>query len=250
MTCPHTTTLGVYLLGALEPTERSAFESHLSYCDICRGELVRLAPLPGLLNQVTPEDFADGLPPTGAEGTPIAVATQVQPVTEPVPIPVQLPPPPGYDEPVERDTRQAPDPRGRRYWQVAAAAAVVVLLAVGGVFGWRALREPPAQPRAEGVTWSVTAADGSASAQARMVDHTWGTEIYSAVQGLPPGKECYLVVYDHYGNRQVAGWWGTDHDPDEEIPGSVSFPRRKISRMEYKLDEDTVVLTIQAPPHR
>ncbi|MCA1656076.1 MAG: zf-HC2 domain-containing protein, partial [Pseudonocardiaceae bacterium] len=69
MTCQHIVTLGVYLLGALDPAERSEFESHLSVCDICRGELVRLAPLPGLLNQITPDDFAADRPPTGAEGT-------------------------------------------------------------------------------------------------------------------------------------------------------------------------------------
>ncbi|MFL6118633.1 anti-sigma factor family protein, partial [Actinophytocola sp.] len=86
MTCQHTMTLGVYLLGALDPAERSAFESHLPYCEICRGELVRLAPLPGLLNQITPGDFADNLPPTGVEGM---VVTRVHPITEPVAIPVQ-----------------------------------------------------------------------------------------------------------------------------------------------------------------
>ena len=35
MTCTHTSTLGVYLLGALEPEDRSTFEAHLSGCDVC-----------------------------------------------------------------------------------------------------------------------------------------------------------------------------------------------------------------------
>jgi hypothetical protein len=238
MTCQHTMTLGVYLLGALDPAERFAFESHLSFCDVCRGELVRLAPLPGMLNQITQEDFADDLPPTGTEGVPV---TRTPPHTwadtEPVPL-----------LPVMSDTPEVPRQRPRRrYWQVAAAAAVIALLTIGGIFGWQAIREP-ATPVAQGVTWSVTAPDGSASAAARLVDHEWGTEIVSKVEGLPPGRECYLVVYDHYGNREVAGWWGTDHDSNAEIPGSTSIPRSKIARLEFKLEDKTVALTIPAPP--
>jgi hypothetical protein len=235
VTCPHTMTLGVYLLGALEPTERSAFESHLSYCDICRVELVRLAPLPGLLNQITPEDFAGNLPPTGAEGS--SVVTQVQPITEPVPLP-RLPEPAG-DTPV----RTPADTPRRRHWRAMTAAAAVIVLAVAGVFGWRALREPPP---VEGVTWSTEV--GATSVQARLVDREWGTEILSEIRGLPPGRQCYLKVYDHYGKFEIAGWWGTDHDPNVEIPASTSYPRDKIWKLEYLLDDkETVAATIQAP---
>ncbi|MGB3439522.1 MAG: zf-HC2 domain-containing protein [Actinophytocola sp.] len=239
MTCPHTMTLGVYLLGALDPAERSEFESHLSYCDICRVELVRLSPLPGLLNQITPEDFAADLPPTGVAGA--SVITQAQPITEPVSLPEPLRP---LSEPRDTPVAALPDPGGRRrYWRVYAAAAAVVVLAVAGVFGWRALREPPP---VEGVTWSTEA--GTTSVRARLVDHEWGTEVLSEVHGLPPGRQCYLKVYDHYGKFEVAGWWGTDHDPEAEIPASTSIPRDKIEKLEYLLDDkETVVATIQAP---
>jgi len=250
MTCQHTMTLGVYLLGALDPVERSAFESHLSYCDICRVELVRLSPLPGLLNQITMADFAEELPPTGAEGgTTTRVPVQSRPVLDPLP-PVTDPVPAqrasADDEP--SPTERASKPRASRFWQVAGIAAAVVVLAAGAFFGWRAIREPVAPPQAEGVTWSVT--QGAASAEARLVDHEWGTEIQSKIHGLPSDRECYLVVYDAYGNREVAGWWGTDHDPEVEIPGSTSFQSSKIVRLEYLLDDkETVALTIQAP-HR
>ena len=241
MTCQHTMTLGVYLLGALEPAERSAFESHLSYCDICRTELVRLSPLPGLLNQITPADFADDLPSTAVEGAP--VVTQAQPITEPGPLP-RLPEP---QKPLDTPVREVSDTpglrRSSRYWRVAAAAAAVVVLVVAGVFGWGALRQPPPD---DGVTWSVEA--GDTSVQARLVEHEWGTEIQSEIHGVPPGRECYLKVYDHYGKWEVAGWWGTDHDPNAEIPASTSIQRSKIAKLEYLLDDkETVVATIQAP---
>lgn len=240
-------TLGVYLLGALDPVERSTFESHLSYCDICRGELVRLAPLPGLLNQITPEDFADSLPPTWEEGPAgTTVTTHAEPITDAVPIPVQRPLPP---TPAEVGLPAPARPvRTRSYRRVLAAAAVVVVLAVGAVFGWRAMREEPVLPVADGVTWAINSPDGRASVEARLVDHEWGTEIQSKIHGLPPGRKCYLFVYDHYGNREVAGWWGTDHDPNEEIPASTSIMRSKIDRLEYMLDDkETIVFTIEAP---
>ncbi|HYQ66667.1 anti-sigma factor family protein [Actinophytocola sp.] len=256
MTCQHTMTLGVYLLGALEPAERSAFESHLSYCEICRGELVRLAPLPGLLNQITPEDFADSLPPTGVEGM---VATRALPVTEPVAIPVQTPAPedepaprpvsgrarPTGGRPAGRPRKPADADRPKRHWRIAAAAAAVVVLAAAAVFSWQATHEEPGTAQA-GAVWSETT--GEMSVEARLVDHEWGTEIESKLHGLPPGRKCYLFVYDHYGNREVAGWWGTDHDPNQEIPASTSIARSKIDRLVYMLDDkETVVFTVLPP---
>lgn len=254
-------TLGVYLLGALEPAERFAFESHLSYCEICRGELVRLAPLPGLLNQITPEDFADTMPSTEVESFG-PVITRVQPIIEPARIPVQhipaqAPMPPVADEPPRnrpgnrpKDGKPKSRPEPRRYWRVRVAAATVVILAVGAIFGWQTLRheEPTTPPPLAGVVWSGTSADGKVTIEARMVDHEWGTEIQSKIHGLPPGRSCYVFVFDHYAYREVAGWWGTDHDPNVEIPGSTSIMRSKIDRLVYMLDDrETVILTIEAP---
>ena len=41
--------VGVYVLGALSPPERHAFEEHLNQCHPCRDDLVSLAGMPGLL---------------------------------------------------------------------------------------------------------------------------------------------------------------------------------------------------------
>lgn len=260
-------TLGVYLLGALDPAERFAFESHLSYCEICRGELVRLAPLPGLLNQITPEDFAESMPSTEVEAFG-PVVTRAQPIIEPARIPVQHAPvrallPPETGEPPKNRPRNRPPkdsvpgsrPPARRFWRVTRAAAAIVVLAVGAIFGWQTIRHDGAAtsptttpPAAAGVVWKGASPDGKVTIEARMVDHEWGTEIQSKIHGLPPGRECYLFVYGHDMYREVAGWWGTDHDPNAEIPGSTSIMRSKIDHLTYMLDDrETVVLTIEAP---
>src|ERR1700722_19240444 len=44
--------LGVYVLGAIDPAERSMVDAHLSTCPECREELAGLAGLPALLRRV------------------------------------------------------------------------------------------------------------------------------------------------------------------------------------------------------
>jgi hypothetical protein len=248
MTCQHTMTLGVYLLGALDPAERSAFESHLSYCEMCRGELVRLAPLPGLLNQIGPEDFADSMPPTGAEGMTV---TRTAPITEPVPLPLPVAEP--VLTPVTSDDERRNRPRNkpakapRRYWRVTAAAAAVVVLAVAAVFGWQAIRHETVTPQAQGELWTASSQDGKIKVEARLIDHQWGTEIQSEVHGLPPGKKCYFMVWDHEGYQEQGGWWSTNHPEDAVIPSVTSIPRSEIDKLELKLDRETVVLTVWPP---
>jgi predicted anti-sigma-YlaC factor YlaD len=48
--------LGVYLLGAIGPADRSAVSGHLAGCADCREVLARLAGLPGLLGNVPTAD--------------------------------------------------------------------------------------------------------------------------------------------------------------------------------------------------
>lgn len=47
--CPHTISIGSYLIGALVPAERAELTVHLRSCRTCRAELICLAGLPGLL---------------------------------------------------------------------------------------------------------------------------------------------------------------------------------------------------------
>jgi anti-sigma-K factor RskA len=113
MRCTRTVDAGAYVLGALAPTERAAYERHLAGCADCRNEVAELAVLPGLLGRLD-------------AGT--AVATLAAP-------PVQAPP--GL---LAATLRAATAERGRfrrrRHWQLAgtglAAACLAVLLGVGG----------------------------------------------------------------------------------------------------------------------
>ena len=57
-----------------------------------------------------------------------------------------------------------------------------------------------------------------------------------------------MIVYDaRRATTRSRGWWGTDHDYDEEIPASTSIHRSKIEKLELRLDDRKVALTIPAP---
>src|SRR5262249_60535509 len=62
MSCQMMMSLGVYVLGAAEAGERARVEAHLPDCPVCQAELMRLAPLPGLL-----ADVPSGLRPEGKQ---------------------------------------------------------------------------------------------------------------------------------------------------------------------------------------
>jgi len=51
-----------YVLGALSPPERSAFEAHLRTCTSCAAGVTALAGLPGLLAKVPLEQVIDPAP--------------------------------------------------------------------------------------------------------------------------------------------------------------------------------------------
>jgi hypothetical protein len=254
MTCTHTSTLGVYLLGALEPEDRSTFEAHLSGCDMCRSELVRLAPLPGLLNQITLADFEDvpEVPPF----------EPVTPGAEPVPPAIELPGPvAALPRPVALDLPAAPpepevpgEPRNRRrYWLIAAAAALVLVLAVSGIVTYQALRSPAGTDH-ETVTWSATNSVTGAHADVELSHRPWGTHVNIWMANMPSGRHCKLVVQARSGYRnvdsyrEVAGWWGTDaYDPREAIPGATSIDLADISQLEFVDDSGNVMVDMHRP---
>src|SRR5262245_49866304 len=70
MSCEHEHDDGAYVLGALSPAERAAYERHLSTCSFCREAVADIAVLPGLLGRLDPADFAKLLDPTLTQPAP------------------------------------------------------------------------------------------------------------------------------------------------------------------------------------
>jgi hypothetical protein len=211
MSCDQTVALGAYLLGSLDPGERSSFERHVRGCPTCRREMVRLAPLPGLLCQVQLSDLE--LP-------------FEDPALEP-----DLWPFPAEEEP------EPPAPRKRRLVMLVGAGVLVVLVALGAILVPRLTGED--SPAA--VTWHATDGTSGVVASADLVGKSWGTELWMKIENMPKGLRCKLVVHDRAGRTEIGGWWGSDHAPGERIPGSTSFPVDQIERLDLVVDMQVLV---------
>jgi hypothetical protein len=196
MTCLQIVSLGAYVLGALEPDERIATEEHLRDCQYCRDELVRLAPLPGLLGQVSLDDVLADEPPM----PPIAAA------------------PP------------APPARRRRRILVSVAAAAVLLTGAG--LAGRVVVDDESTTAA--TTWSTPADAAGIDATAQLADQGWGTNIELTMDDLPARERCRLVVIGLDGRVETAGWWTTGYSAEAEVPASTSIGSDAIDRMEIR----------------
>lgn len=122
-----------YVLGALGPAERRAYEQHLISCDACREAVAELAGMPGLLAALTPEQ-ATGL------------------LAEPEPEPGVVP--------LAELAAAARRSRVRRRSLAAVAAAALV---VGGALGGVAVAGGPSEPGPQTVGPSSSAPPSGSS---------------------------------------------------------------------------------------
>jgi hypothetical protein len=215
MDCPEArVSLGVYVLGAIDPAERALVEAHLATCRDCRDELAGLAALPALLARVGTEEAValaagDGPPPAGragGEAPPELVSTVI-------------------------DLTAAR--RRRRRWRDASLGVAAALIVAAGVFGGLRLGGSPApapaasanypgQPNGPWQTATTTASGMSATVQYRSMG--WGTDLAVKVNGIPVGTSCQLWVIGPGGRRTLAGGWVTDdHEGTVWYPGSAGL---------------------------
>ncbi|MET0134497.1 MAG: zf-HC2 domain-containing protein [Kibdelosporangium sp.] len=234
MTCRNTVSLGAYLLGALDPAERSAFEEHLTTCPTCKAELLRLAPLPGLLQRLTSEEF-DAIEAGDALEFPG------------IPDFIDLPPEAILVEPAAgpvAEPRPAQPSWLTRNRLALLAAAAVVLLAIGGLVILQRPDEPvdalpqPNPPtstsQATPETWMAFDQATGVTGQVELTRRGWGTEVKLSMRDVPAGRKlCHMVVYSKDGTSEEAGKWtaGTYRSVNS-IPGSTSIRVADIDRIE------------------
>jgi hypothetical protein len=211
--------LGVYVLGAIDPAERTMVDVHLSTCPECREELAGLAGLPALLRripvgeaQLLAEDDLDEPPGAGLPGAGLPGAGL-----------------PGAEVPSEemlrsllgRTTRVR---QARRWRGLAAAAAVVLVAGAAGAAGWNALHHAAGGGAGSAVPAHFTSATATnpathVAATVRYAAQDWGTVLDTRVENVPTGARCQLVVTDSSGHTTVVGGWTTTYDE-----GSVWYP--------------------------
>jgi hypothetical protein len=190
MTCEFAHFDGAYVIGALSPTDRIAFERHLPTCVDCTRAVQELAGLPGLLGRVSPATLA------------AAAATE--------PVPETLLPA------LVRRVQEAQRRRTRAVFAVAAAAALVVS---AGAVTAATLIDDDQQTVAQRTTTEpardmTAVSDVPISASLSLTSVDWGTQLELTCTyeswGEPPegaGPRYLLFIRTAAGRlEQVASW--------------------------------------------
>jgi Putative zinc-finger len=211
-------TLGVYVLGAIDPAERATVDAHLAGCADCREELAGLAGLPALLGRV-PFEEAEQIAGPAQDGLP-----QDDPVDAGAPGVVAV-------EPLL--ARVAHQRRVRR-WRGLAAAAAAVAVAAGAALGAVGISHSPAPAAA--VAWQTARMTDSATHTTVVVKYQgepWGTRLDAMVSGIPAGTTCQFWVTGPGGQRWSAGSWTVDSTYAETwFPASSSAPIKGVTGFE------------------
>jgi anti-sigma factor RsiW len=180
--------LGVYVLGAIEPGDRTLVDEHLATCADCREELASLAGMPALLRRV---------PTAEAERLAVGDADGAAPGETPSDhlLPSLL-------------ARTARARRVRRWRELAAAAAVVVLALGAGAAGATLLQSGQAahqqQISAQRHAWHTVSAVNSrtgASVTVRYAPRAWETTITVRVSGIPAETICQFQVTNNQSHH-------------------------------------------------
>jgi predicted anti-sigma-YlaC factor YlaD len=177
--------LGVYIVGAIDPAERAIVDAHLPHCPDCREELAGLAGLPALLGRVP-----------AADAERLALGDDV----------LEEPPAELLDSLLRRVSARR---RARRWRLVAAAAAAVVIAVGGGIAGGSVMSHqghPPPPPPSSALDRGSNPATG-VDAAVYYESAASGMTMQVQVTGVRPGTDCVFWVITRAGQHVAAGTW-------------------------------------------
>ncbi len=219
--------LGVYVLGAIDPAERSLVDAHLVTCRDCRDELAGLAGLPALLARVNPDEIS-----RITSDDAVRTVTDDQPPGELIGTVLDL----------------AAARRRRTRWRFMAAAAAVVAIA-GGLFGGlssitttRTVAIPVSPGGTHWETVETASAVTGASASVAYSHELWGDAFEVLVDHIPVGTTCQLWVVHSNGTRtQVAAWTTASDEGHVWYSGSMPSTSDPISKFQITADHKVLL---------
>jgi anti-sigma factor RsiW len=214
--------LGVYVVGAIDPSERSVVDAHLAHCPDCREELAGLAGLPALLGRV-PADDAERL----------ALGDDV----------LEEPPAELLDSLLARVAARR---RARKWRTVTAVAAAAVIVLGGGIAGGTAISHlhgsAPSSAAAQtqsgmarGTAWPVEAAVYYDSAPS-------GTKVQVQVTGVPAGDHCVFWAITRGGAHLSAGQWTATSTGTTWYPGWTPHPVTQLTGFDVSVGGHVIVM--------
>ncbi|MEV7626147.1 zf-HC2 domain-containing protein [Actinoplanes sp. NPDC089786] len=238
MRCEHEHDDGAYVLGALSPAERAAYERHLSTCSFCREAVADIAVLPGLLGRLEPADFAKLLDPS---------------LTQPAP-----PPPSRASHLVtaaQRTRRREQKKTRVRVLSTALAAAVLALIVgIGAMFVMGGTTSPSTNPQQSvAMRQMSTVADGVAlTADIGLTKAPGGTKIdlKCVYNKNAPDLKPYtvrLVAHGADDQEDQLGSWTASPGKEFTMSGNTYIGDGSLSRLELVRGDGKVLLAYDVP---
>ena len=227
MSCGFEYDDGAYVLGALSPADRQAFEAHLSVCDRCQRSVRELAGLPGLLSRVD----------VGVLEAPAA--------DEPVPASVL----PTLLRDVRRDRR-------RSTWLTAGAAAAAAVVVATATFAVTRLDDsdgpsaspPSASSTATGQAMEPVGDPVGVRATLDLAPVAWGTrlELVCSYEGEAyAAPEAYaLVVHTRDGRSEQVATWKSLPGKTMRLAAATATSRADIASVEMRTATGDPVLEL------
>jgi hypothetical protein len=231
MICEYAHDDGAYVLGALSPAERSAYERHLAGCPACREAVAEIAVLPGLLGRFDAAGLAGIAPPPTTESR----------------LPALL-------DSARRERRQR---TVRRRWQYAgsalAAACLAVVVGLGATWLWGD-RTPAPEPDPGVHLTAMQPVQGTAAvtAEVGLTGAQWGTEVTMSCQyrqGWGTGKKytLRLVAHGPDDTTEQVGSWVAGPGDNLTFTGATRFTPAELVRLELVRQDGTPVLAYDVP---
>ena len=219
--------LGVYVVGAIDPAERATVDAHLSHCHECREELAGLAGLPALLGRVPRED-AERLA-LGSEELEEAPA-----------------------ELLDSLLQQVTARRRARRWRVVAAAAAAAVIAVGGGITGGALMahsHSTSGPGNAAYSYLSRGTDAATHVTAAVYYHSdgSGTAMEIQVSGIRNGTHCQFWLTNASGQHVYVGDWTVNAAHDGNwYTASLGHPSASVRGFDITGPQGQVLVTIPA----
>ena len=218
--------LGVYVLGAIDPAERTLVDAHLLTCRDCRDELAGLAGLPALLARVNPDEIS-----RICADDAVRTVTDDRPPTELIGTVLDL----------------AEARRRRTRWRFVAAAAAVVAIAGGLYGGLNSIGTQTVQvPLSIGtVHWETVHTTSSVTGATASISYSrelWGHAFEVLVDRIPLGTTCQLWVVHPDGSRtQVAAWTTARDEGKVWYAGSMASTAGAISSFQITANHQVLL---------